>query len=1487
MVALLESYASYVPALILARLERDPTPLDEPVGDYFAGAVLAADISGFTALTERLMQHGAIGVEELSIILNAYFGRLIDIVIDHGGDIIEFTGDGILALWPTTASGEDMPTLVYRAGQCALAVQHVLHGKDIANGTRISLRIGIGAGYVLIATVGGLLGRWELLMAGAPLVQVSAAQEQARPGEVVLSPEAWNLVQEWCIGYPVGYAANQANGKAERMLGAPASLPPQPIFPSYTGPYICPLPFNLGGVRLEDVRSYIAPRPLRLPSATSDILPVLRGYLPGALLGRLDAGLTDWVAELRRVTVIFLNMVGLDYEAPDILDRLQAGVHAFQTILYHYEGSLNQFIVDDKGTSFIAALGLPPLTHEDDAVRGVQLALEVQEELRTSEMEWAIGIATGQIFCGSRGSPRRSDYAMIGNTINLAARLMQAAPDSILCDTATYQAAHHALTFDALPPLTVKGRSQPVAVYRPRGQLVATSCPLTHMVGRIDEQTLLDERLHALENRAEGSVIIIEGEAGMGKSRLVSYLLQQAQARSIASLVGRCDAVEQATPYHPWKAIFWQIFDLDELPDDPHAHYVRVQSLLHDAPDLLRLLPLINVVLPLDIPDNETTAQMSGKVRADNTRDLLLRVLHLATSYRPRMIVLEDAGAMDSTSWALTMAAGQYLTAALLIITTRPLNDPVSGAALLRGSLEFEVAQSNIPSAPSPSRPVHPVPAAAPSGGFEYGHLLRHPTSYRLTLASLPPDATIDLVCQTLGVRSVPERVAELILEKAQGNPFFSQELAYALRDMGLITIHEGICQVTGEPHALNALSFPDTIQGVILSRIDRLAQEQQLTLKVASVIGYTFSLRILRDIYPIESDRPALANHLRRFEQLDIVLRKAIEPETSYEFKHVITQEVVYNTLLFAQRRELHRAVAQWYEHTYFGDLSPFYTLLAHHWSKADVPAKVIDYSQKAGEQALNTFANQSAVDFLSQALALYERENPPAPRAYAHISSHRCAPVAPAALVLLFERLSPLTARLAPTLGILAAPFFSRHAPAALWHARASRQLGEAHLRLGNLPASRAHLENAAALFGEPPPATTQALGFDIFWQVVLRAQHRLWPVRCPPERQEVLKELAAIHAMLLNIYYFANQTGQTIYASLRNLNLVECIGYAPGKVYAYANMCIALGTFGFHTLALRYGRRAMQFAWRVGNLQSLIYALNLNGLYRLGVGHWRAARGATEQAAALSEKLGDWTSWGINWTLLAQIAYYQGNFEQSHAIFTELYATAQHKEYLLQQGWALGGQGQTALRLGRLDESCAFLTRAINLLHDNAEVPSQISNYGLLAMAHLHQGNHQQAQQAADAAWHMIADLPFPATYYLFEGYAGVVEVYLALWEAQAGSPDAPALAQRARAACKELLTFARTFPIGKPRAWLWQGGVAWLEGNPTAAHTAWHKSLTAAEQLAMRYEEGLAHRHIGQHASGEPGRYHLERASEIFAQVGAAWEADQVEQLRRAS
>ncbi len=1358
---LLHILASYVPFHILRRAAQNPAPLTGPVSEQLPAAVLFADISGFTALSVELARQGPVGAEELGQLLNTYLGELIDIVTAHGGDVVKFAGDGLIALWPATAEADIPPadrlaTAACRAAQCALEAQKRLHAYQVAPGVEFSIKIGLGAGDVLAVHLGGEFNRWEFLVTGAPVVQAGQAEKLARPGQVVISPEMHRLLGEAVTTEPVaGAGGNSAEPRR--------------------------------GFRLVRLNRYYPLPPSRQVDPPPAVESILRHYIPGAILARLDAGQYGWLAELRRVTVIFINLPELNYNIS--LEQAQAIMRALQRAVYRFEGSISKLGVDEKGVMLLAAMGLPPLAHEDDPTRGVQAALAMQAEMQNLGLHCSIGVTTGQVFCGSVGNETRREYTIHGASVNLAARLMQAAGNGILCDETTCQAARFDVVFDTLPPIQVKGQSQPVQVFRPVRTRQTAQPDHLQIVNRKAEQRQLQECLIQL-SEGQSRVVIIEGDTGIGKSRLLDELAQLAKLAGMTVLMGQGDGVEKSTLYYAWRPVFTALLGLDTLSGGVEEHRQRVLVRLRalprteNDPDWFQLAPLLNPVLGLNFPENDVTRQMTGKVRADNTHDLLIHLLRSQIT-PPYVIILDDAHWLDSASLALASTLVNRLVPLLLAVATRPMET---------------------------------VPP-------EFKALVQHPGAVRLQLTPLSEPELAALVAQRLGVRSVPEGLTHFLHSRSEGNPFFGLELALALRDTGLIQVEDGICRLSPQFSDFSNLYLPDTIQGIITSRIDRLNPGPQFTLKVASVIGRTFLYSTLHDVHPIPTDREKLPAYLDTLTHLDITLQESQSPQPVYAFRQLTIRDVAYNMLLYSQRRILHRAVAQWFERTYSRDLSPVYALLAHHWLAAEEYEKAVNYLEKAGQQALLHYANEEAVRFFSQAIDLYHQQLAPG-RTQTDL-------------------------------------------------ARWQLDLGRAYINWARLSEGRVHLEKGLALLGFAPPPSTARLVGGLVWQVggqLLRRWLKPRVLGWRKQEQEAFLRASSAYEGLASAYYFAGDDLRTLYAAFRALNLAEAAGSSAELARSYALVGVILSFVPLHRLADSYCRRALDMASQFGDLPAQAWVALLVAVYYTGVARWLDAAALYEEVMQIADSLGDHSRWHDAVGNLAALYYFRGQFQEAFQSYNDMLASTLRQQDAHNRAWALRGRVHCLLVQNQLDEAASDLETIQTILADHPEIVDEPLNVDLLALRGLtawRQGQPEPARQAALQAVRQAKSLS-PNSYLSLPGYEAMVETLHALCQ-----HGIPCRSER-RQALKALRSFARVFPIGQPYYLLWQGNIAWDEGHPATARRKWAAALAHARKLDMSYVEAVIHYHIGRRLpTGETRLSHLERAEAGFARLQARY------------
>ncbi len=892
-----EILAAYVPMD-----RRHALAAGQELPDRTSGAVVFADISGFTPLTAALARElgRRRGAEELVRHLNRVYSALITEVHRYGGSVITFSGDSITC-WFDRRSEPDLKQACLRATAAALAMQDRIRqfSSVEAAGTTINFAIKatVATGPVRRFLIGAPDSQKTEILAGYLLDQMAAGEKLANQGEVLLHET---------VTQAIGDSVNITGWKSDETLAESFALITETL------ETVPPLPWptlEVGTLTPDQVRPWL---------------------LPAVFLQR-QAGQNQFLSELRSATALFLHFHGPDYDEDDRagikLDRFYRWV---QSIISRYEGNIIQVTTGDKGSYLYAAFGAP-VAHDDDPVRAVSAALQLislPEDLDFIN-DIQLGLASGQMRVGSYGSPDRQTYGILGNKTNLAARLMSAAAGSILCDETVYQATKDRFSYEVLSPITLKGQEEPVAAYRPLEVNIRSGTRTEHLVGRATEKALLASSLAEFKEGAS-RLIIIEGPAGMGKSRLVEDFCQQARAAGHPIYLGQGQQLKPVRSFAAWQPIFRRLLAIDESAA-VEMQIGQLQSSLNRWPDLAELTPLLNPILSLNMPDNEITARISGPARTHKTHEMAVQLLQRLAPTPAGLFILEDAQWLDPASWALALAISRRIRPILLLLVTRPL-------------------------APPPDA---------------YRQMKRSPRLAHLRLAGLPVGDLRRLVSDRLGGNSVPEPLVELLWQKTAGQPLFSQQLLDNLLDQGLL-IADGIDCLLAPEADLDMAFSSQSVQDLIKNRIDSLPPGAQMVLKIASIIGREFDQRVLEALYPAEGQSQDLAGDLRLLESLGLIRRQSDEPTTRFKFTEALTQENVYGLMLFAQRRALHRTAAEWYEDTLESNQAQSFALLAHHWEQADDAGKAIHYLEKAGNEANRQGDSQGALRFFDRALAL-----------------------------------------------------------------------------------------------------------------------------------------------------------------------------------------------------------------------------------------------------------------------------------------------------------------------------------------------------------------------------------------------------------------------------------------------------------------------------------------------------------------------------------
>ncbi len=902
----------HVPHWLLLRLA-DPSATVAPGQRYtFGAAVIFADIVSSTPLVEKLETWGPQGVEALEQAFNTIFGMLVGVTRSFGGDVVYFSGDAITSMWPVEGPEDEEArrTAALRACAAALSMQDFMNRlgemDTPAGPINPAVRLGVGYGSVTLMIVGSAAHqRWVL--AGPAIRAAVQAESTAPPNQVRSHPSVLEIVGEAITADETGV--------------------------------------------LSHLNVAVPPSPVQSPVVDDELL---RPFIHPVLASRELSGPEEFVAEFRSVVPMFVRCErsgGRD----DVSAWLNAWFQAAQSCISSFGGWLSNIEVGDKGNVMIAQFGAP-VAHEDDERRAVACALALQETAASiaPDLHPRIGIARGRLFVGTVGTPDRHAYTLIGDGINLACRLMEMAqPGQIIVSARVRNATTDHFTFRDLGSVRVRGKREAVSLYtvlsarRRRERFIGQY--LDHrqrLVGRERELRVAEVVMEQAWS-GRGQILTVSGEAGIGKSCLVSELLHRWTSQGGVAVGGACLPFAQETPYLPWREIVAALCGL--MGDEDRA--TQIEQIAHTLarlpapegqPDYWTIRsPLLAEVLGLGMEDNDLTRGLQGRSRRDNTFATVQALLQAEAARSPTLVLIEDAHWADDLSLQLTafLASSMRKDRLLLVLVHRPL----------------------------------PLPTPV-----LWQMIQRLPHHTPVTLSELTAEDSRALVEDRLGGVRVPDELVLLVFERTQGHPFFTEEIINMFQDMGCIR-SEGNSVVFDRQRAAGT-SLPDTVQGVVQARVDQLMERNRLTLKVASVIGRLFPYQVLAGIYPVPIEDVELQTHLDVSERLGLTLLERLVPEPEYLFKHTITREVVYESLAFAQRRLLHAAVARWYEEQYADNLEPYYSLLAYHYGQARRREQELHYLLLAADHAMRIHATSEAVRYYERALELLDREREPA---------------------------------------------------------------------------------------------------------------------------------------------------------------------------------------------------------------------------------------------------------------------------------------------------------------------------------------------------------------------------------------------------------------------------------------------------------------------------------------------------------------------------
>ena len=674
-------------------------------------------------------------------------------------------------------------------------------------------------------------------------------------------------------------------------------------------------------------------------------LDKIQRYLPGGLTEKILSQRGKIEGERKQVTVMFCDAEGFSLLSERLGPEKVYSImdEVFETLIHkvhEYGGTINKMTGDG-----VMALFGAPIALEDAPQRAVRSALAIQREIaRLSDRKKAetgmqpirmrIGIHTGPVVVGTLGNDLRVEFTAVGDTVNLASRMEGLAePGTVYVTDETFKLTEGLFRFEALGERQVKGKEAPVKAYRviapstSRTRFdVSAERGLTPFLGRERELELLLDGLERARS-GRGQAFSVMGEAGVGKSRLLYEFRKAIANEDVIFLEGRCLSYSTNVAYHPVIDLLKSTFDIHEEDVDDRIRDKVKRGLKEMGTDEASAVPFVLELLSVKESGIDALG-LPPEARKDRTLEALRRIVLKGSETRPLVIAIEDLHWVDRSSED----------------TLKSLLDAISGAQVL---LVFTYR-----------------PEFVHTWGTKSYH-------NQVNLNRLSNRETLAMAAHILGTEVIGSDLEELILGKTEGIPFFVEEFIKSLKDLGMIEWRDSGYYLAKDIHEV---AIPSTIQDVIMARVDSLPEGARSVLQTGSAIGREFSCELIKRVTGIPT--PEMTPHLSVLRDSELLYERGIFPQATYIFRHSLTREVAYDSLLVKRRSEIHKRIGQAIEELYADRLEEFYEMLAHHYSRSNDLEKAYQYLKLSGDKAARSYSNWEAFRFYKEAINVLNRQ-------------------------------------------------------------------------------------------------------------------------------------------------------------------------------------------------------------------------------------------------------------------------------------------------------------------------------------------------------------------------------------------------------------------------------------------------------------------------------------------------------------------------------
>ncbi|MDH5656185.1 MAG: AAA family ATPase [Spirochaetia bacterium] len=1026
-------------------------------------------------------------------------------------------------------------------------------------------------------------------------------------------------------------------------------------------------------------------------------------FLSKKLLNKIIYGSENFLGDFREVTAVFAGF-DKNREIEKLTEMVGVWNNLFikmQTIADDYSGTIVQADFSDKGIVFLILFGAP-VGLEKKEMMACNFSLKMMENITDFPQidNFRIGISTGKSYCGDLGASFRKGYTIVSKSANLASRLMTfGEAEEIHIDYTTRSKIDKGYSVQKIEKVKLKGIDVENEIFKLKSKEDAAKNDFLEiysdpMIGRQNE---LRQILLCFEKSREGStqILSITGDAGLGKSRLTAAFLETIKDKEINIIHTACYPYEINTAFFVWREILENLFFLNH--DDAIDQKLQtIEETIQKLPDVnIQWARAIAVLMGINTEEKALTKELKFSQKKERIFQIILELIKYRSFQNQILIVVEDLHWIDETSFQLF----QYLF-------THLQNEPVLFIIILR-----------------------------PWENISY--IQNHENHTDLNLNELSEEDALELIRQKLNLEDEQQQLEHKILINSHGNPFFIESIIYNLKeDKILLENQNGKFKVN---HSIDHFKIPDSLNDVILSRLDRLKEEEQALLKTAAVIGRIFLFDLLKKMTP-EKDSNTIQKCVSVLETLDLTPVESDQP-LSYIFKHIVIRDVAYNSLLLSTRRLLHARLAEVFEEEYKENNSEIIESLAYHFYEGNIMDKALYYTFTAAEKSFDKNASKEALFYYEKAFEL-SLKNPDCD--YEQIFSIKQKMAAAN------RNLGNFTA--SQSLYQECLDYYTEDVKAA----EIKTGMGINFQETGDAFNAIEKLEEALKHIGMRAPKNKNAARAGLLGQLMIRGIHNYFPFFIRTSLKNRRKyELRSKILMTLQKIYFFKSVENVAWAGYAHVNLAERLQTPYDLSLGYSFYATILLSLGFFKRARKYLNRALKISEKSENQYCMGLTLQRMSFMETYFNNIQEIIKSAEKSIKYLKQIGETWDMMTSYILLGIGHYFAGNLTEGVQSMKEMEDIANHVRSKIHQGWAAGRKGyyqylKNEINFNEIEE---IINDSVSKAKESQDIPGLITIYMFHTMVLLLEKRSEEALSKSEEEYKTITEygLQIPHIYY----------------------------------------------------------------------------------------------------------------------------------------